>query len=141
MAKLTRTSIEARIAGVNAKMALANGGVVRVYTGPRPATVEDPATGTLLSTGQLQATAFDGAVQDGTDVVADAKPIADDPAIAADGIAGWFRVYKADGTTGVFDGTCGTSNANMLFNQTSLVAGIRLTYTSLTYKEPQDIVG
>ena len=50
----------------------------------------------------------------------------------ATGTATWFRVYKADGTTQVIDGTCGTTGTDMILNTTSLVSGNPVSVTAWT---------
>lgn len=128
----TRTSLAARNVAIDALLHRADGGSVLVYTGIQPATPETPATGRLLATGTLGTPAFAPAV----DGVAAATAVADEESIEADGDAGWFRVVEADGTTAVWDGTCGTVNANLLFDNLSLIAGARLTFPALTYAVP-----
>ena len=48
------------------------------------------------------------------------------------GTAAWFRVYKADGTTQIIDGTCGTAGTDMILNTTSLIAGNPVSVTAWT---------
>jgi hypothetical protein len=137
----TRTSLKARRMGVNDYLTLANNGYIEVYAGVRPATVEDPTTGSvLLARGQMGAPAFDPAQDSGTDVIAAARTIQDEPSIRATGDATWFRIYEPDGETGVFDGDAGTDpgTCEMVFNNAHLVQGARCVFPSCTYVVPMD---
>jgi hypothetical protein len=50
----------------------------------------------------------------------------------ATGTASFFRIFKADGTTVVMDGSVGTSSADMILNNTSVVTGQTVSITSGT---------
>lgn len=132
-----KTSLAARMVGVNAQLALCNGGTLTVYAGTEPETVEQSGSGDVLVTIRLPSPAFSPAAPDGTDVVAKSKPI-EPVTISTDGKAGWFRVYQKDGTTGVWQGTCGKgSGADMSFpGPPTLVSGAQLTIGSIAYRLP-----
>lgn len=125
-----RTAIAARNTYLDALMHLADGGCIRIYTGPQPETPETPASGTLLATGTLPTPAFVPAV----DGIASATGV--EGWIDEDGVPGWFRVFQADGVTPVWDGTCGTADANLLFDSVPLVAGARLTFSAFVHAAP-----
>lgn len=119
-------------AAADAICALANTGYLRIYDGTQAATA-DTAVGAqvLLSTLRLNATAFGAAVAG----VATANAITQDSAAAATGTATWFRVLKSDGTTTLFDGSVGTSGANLNLNTVSIVAAAAVSVTSFTFTE------
>lgn len=51
---------------------------------------------------------------------------------SAAGTATWFRIFKADGTTQVIDGTVGTSGADLILNTTTISAGVAVSVTSFS---------
>lgn len=127
-----KTSIVARNAQLNALAPLANDGYLRMYTGSQPATPETAASGTLLAELRLAATAF-GAAAAG---VITANAITADSAANASGDAGWFRVYQSDGATALWDGSVGTSGADLNLNAAAIAAGANVSVSSLTYTLP-----
>lgn len=108
-------------AGTSAKL--------RIYTGSQPAN-PDAAIGavTLLAEHICNATAFAGAAASG---VLTASAIANATAVGT-GTAAWFRVWKSNGTTPVFDGTVGTATSDLILDNTSINTGQVVSITSLT---------
>ncbi len=127
------TAIIARNAALDAQSPLANTGYLRIYSGAKPATPETAVSGTLLATLRLNATAF-GAASGG---VITANAITADTNAAASGTAGYFRILKSDGTSALFDGTVGTSGADLNLNSVAISAGATVSVTSLTITDPQ----
>lgn len=124
----TRISTGARDAAAAAIGALLNGGTVELRTGSQPATPGTAATGTLLATLSLSATAF-GSPSTGTIT---ANAITQDASADASGTAGWFRGLSSGGTA-VIDGAVGTE---MTLNNTSIVAGGTVSVSSWTITMP-----
>lgn len=95
-----------------------NAGKLRIYTGSAPADCATAASGTLLSEHTL-----------GTPFAPGASGGVLSPTLPANvnagntGTAGYWRVYKSDGTTCVAQGTAGTSGTDMILNTTSIVSG------------------
>lgn len=118
-------------AACDALAALLNNGYFRIYDGAQP-TNGDTAIGAqvLLAELRFNATAF-GAAAAG---VAAAAAIADDTDANATGTAAWFRCFKSDGTTAVFDGSVGTSGADLNLNTTAIVlhAAVSISSFSIT---------
>jgi hypothetical protein len=140
MANAFRFSNAAVIAGLNAELALLNvggPGSIKIYTGSAPTNVEDAATGTLLGTLTYSATAFPTAVDANPGALATASAIASDVSADAAGTAGYFRMLAGNGTTGVAQGTCGTSSADMVFNSVAISAGAIIAVTSQTVTLPE----
>ena len=54
---------------------------------------------------------------------------------AASGTAAWFRVLQSDGVTAVFDGSVGTSAANLNLSATAITAGQAVSISSFTITE------
>lgn len=134
MALTPRLADAAKNAAADAVAALCNSGKLRIYDGTQPAD-PDSAIGAqvLLAELTLNATAFGAAVAG----VCTANAITGDVAANATGTATWFRVVKSDGTTKVFDGSVGTSGANLNLNTVSIVAGATVDVTALTYTQPE----
>jgi hypothetical protein len=109
---------------------LANSGFLRLYDGAQPATA-DTAVGAQVLLAELTfgSPAF-GAASGG---VAAANAIAQDTTANNSGTASWFRVLKSDGSTVLFDGSVGTSSANLVLNSTAISAGVAVSVTSLTF--------
>lgn len=127
----TRIGVSAENAANDAVTALLNSGTIEIRTGSQPATPGTTATGTLLATLTLGATAF-GASSSGTST---ANSITGDSSIDNTGTAGWFRA-KSSGGTAIIDGLCGTSGADMNFNSVSFVAGGTANVTAWTFSFP-----
>lgn len=120
----TNLSATARNAMVNAVASILNGGSIQIRTGSQPASAATAATGTLLGTLTLSASAF-GSATSGT---ATANAISDDTSADATGTAGWFRALNSSGTA-VLDGAVG---AELTLNTTAVTAGGVLKITSWT---------
>lgn len=129
----TRISTAARNAAASAIGALLNGGTIEIRTGSQPATPGTAATGTVLGTLTLSATAF-GAASTG---VITANTITGDSSADATGTAGWFRGYDSS-TAAVIDGsvTATGGGGDMTLDSTSIVAGGTISMTSWTITMP-----
>jgi hypothetical protein len=119
-------------AAANAVCALCNGGTIQIRSGTQPANANAAATGTLLVTLTFSATAFAAAVAN----VATANAIGSANAIAT-GTATWFRVLKSDGTTVVFDGSVGTSAADLILSSVAITSGGNVAVSSFTYTQTE----
>lgn len=132
MALNPKRSNTAVSAAADAVCPLLNNGYLRIYSGTQPATADTAVTTqTLLAELRWNATAF-GAASSG---VATANAITSDISADNTGTATWFRALKSDGTTVVFDGSVGTSGADLNLNSTSISAGAAVSVTSFTYTE------
>ena len=129
MASITTAN---RNRAADAVTARANTGSLRIYGGTVPADANAALGGaTLLAVLPLSATAFAAAVNG----VATANAITADSSADATGTATFFRVLESDGTTPVFQGTVGTSGAELNLSSTSVVAGGNVSVTSMTYTQ------
>lgn len=104
---------------------------VRLYTGSPPSLPSDAATGTMLVEHQLDSTPF--TVSSGVITFND-TPVTTNG--AATGSAGYYRIYKSDGTTCVEQGTVGTSGADLAIDNTSINSGQQTKINSWTKTEP-----
>jgi len=116
---------------VDALDAGAGAATIEVRSGSQPATANDAATGTLLATFTLADPAF-GAASGG---VANLASTPRSTTGAAAGTAGWFRAKDSNGAT-VFDGSVGTSGADMNLNTLTISVGVSVEITSGTVTMP-----
>jgi two-component sensor histidine kinase len=112
-------------AGTSAKL--------RIYDGSQPANPDTAvSTQNMLVELICNATAFAGAASGGV-LTANAISNGTGAAAAGTGTNGtWFRIWKSNGTTPVFDGTVGTSAADLILNNASIANGQTVSVTSLT---------
>ena len=106
-------------------------GLLRIYSGTRPANPAAPITGTLLASLTL-GTPFAPAASSG---VLTANAITGDASADATGTATHFRIWRSDGTTAVIDGDVGTAGSDLNLTTTSIVIGQPVNVTSLTITE------
>lgn len=121
-------------AAVNAVTVLCNNGYLRIYDGTKAATA-DTAIGAqvLLAELRFNATAFAAASAG----VATANAITADSSANNGGTASWFRALQSDGSTIVFDGTCGTSATDLVLNTATIAQGALVSISSFTYTQPK----
>lgn len=106
-------------------------GTLEIRSGTQPADADDADSGTLLAELTFSATAF-GNSSAGT---ATAATITGDASANATGTASWFRAKSGAGTT-IFDGSVGTSGADLNLNTVSIVAGGPVEVSSMTFSFP-----
>ena len=110
-------------------------GTLEVYTGAKPASPDDTATGTLLATFTLTDPAAAAAV-------AGVASWDLDPALSAtvlsDGTAGWFRVSDSDGVA-IFDGIVGTTGTDLNVATAEWTTGGTVTLDSGGVTMPQGV--
>ena len=137
MANNLKESNAAANAMVDALTALANSGYIRIYdsTGTGQPTDADTAVSTQVLLAELRfgSTAFGAAVAG----VATANAITQDSSANATGTATWFRVLESDGTTVLWDGSVGTSSADLVLTTTSIVANAAVAISSMTFTHPK----
>jgi len=132
MALTPKLSNAAASAAADAVTALLANGYLRIYDGTQPATADTAiSTQVLLAELRFGATAFAAA----SNGVASANAITADSSADATGTATWFRALKSDGTSVVFDGSVGTSGANLNLNSVAISAGAAVSVSALTYTQ------
>lgn len=130
MALNPKISNAAANAEADATCALLNTGYLRIYDGSQPTNADTAvSTQTLLAELRFGATAFGSAASG----VATANSITADSSANATGTASWFRALKSDGTTAIFDGSVGTSGADLNIGSTSIASGATVSISSFTY--------
>lgn len=116
----------------DAVCANANSGFIDILSGTQPATANTAITSqVVLATVTFNATAFAAA----SNGVATANAIGSDASADASGTATWFRAYKSDHTSVLFDGSVGTSGANLNLLTTTIVATQAVSVTAFTYTQ------
>jgi hypothetical protein len=109
--------------------AVGTSGILRIYSGTRPANVAAAITGTLLAECVCNASAFAAAASGG---VLTANAISNDSSANASGTASHYRLFRSDGTTAVIDGDVSTSGADLNLDNTSINSGQVVSITSFT---------
>lgn len=103
---------------------LLNTGYIRIYDGVQPADADTAITDqVLLAELRFAADAFPAAVAG----VLTSNAITADASANATGEATWCRILQSNGTTVMFDGTVGVSDANLLINTTTITVGIAVS--------------
>jgi hypothetical protein len=128
MALNPKLSAASRNLALNAALDVLNAGDIKILDGTQ-ATDADTAVGAqvTLATLTFGATAW-GAASAGSK---SANAITGANA-AATGTASWYRMLKSDHTTAVWDGSVGTSGANLNFNSVGFSSGAAVSITSFT---------
>lgn len=134
--KITQAAAKAATDAVVDLLDVGGAGYIEVRTGAQPATANTAASGTLLATLPLSATAF-GAATTASPSVATAAAITSDTVADATGTAGWFRAYSG-GATAVIDGsvTATGGGGDMELDSTSVVAGGTVAVSAWTVSHP-----
>ena len=133
MATNPKRSNTAASAAADAVSALLTNGYLRIYDGTQPATADTAiTTQVLLAELRFNASAAFGAAVNG---VATANALTSDSSANATGTASWFRALKSDGTTVVYDGSVGTSAADLVLNSVAIALGAIVAVTAFTYTE------
>jgi len=134
-----------RVAEAN-QQALHDGGVLRYYTGSLPATIETAATGTLVAEFDLPTPAYTiPSVDDGSQAVATAKPIATTNAVADGSPVTYYRSYASGGVDpddalkqGTISATGG--GGDMIIDDPNITNGEPLSVGTWTYTQPRQTI-
>jgi hypothetical protein len=132
MALNPKCSNVAASAKADAIARLLDNGFLRIYSGTQPADADTALSGnTLLAELRFNATSAPAAVNG----VLTFNALTSDSSADATGTATFFRAFKSDGTTVVWDGSVGTSGANLNINSVALSAGAQVSVSSFTNTE------
>lgn len=128
----SKTSVASRNLALNAALDVLNGGgFFRLYSGTVPTDADTALSGnTMLLEYALASTAF-AAASGGSKAMAAVSAAS----AAASGTATFFRLYKSDGTTCVYQGAVGTSGAELIVSSTTITSGQSYAGPSLTISE------
>lgn len=111
-------------------------GAINIYTGTQPATPNTAPTGTLLVSIPLNNPSW-GAAASGTSALVTTTAVS--ATVTTGGTAGWFRVLdRTNNTTtgGCWDGSCGTSGADLNFDNITFIAGGICTIQTMSITVP-----
>lgn len=109
--------------------AVGTSGILRIYSGTRPANVAAAITGTVLAECVCSASAFAAAASGG---VLTANAVSNDSSANANGTATHYRLFQSNGTTAVIDGDVSTSGADLNLDNTSIAPGQVVSVSSFT---------
>lgn len=127
MATNTKLSIAVAIAMCNALVDAVDVGSgtakIEIRSGTQPSDPDAAAGGTLLASINLPNPAYGAASDQAPNALATLLGVPlSDPSANNTGTAAWFRLYDRDGTA-IMDGTVGTSDADLLIDNTSINSG------------------
>lgn len=108
--------------------AIGTSGLLRIYSGTRPATPDAALSGNTLLAELALSSTFAAAASGG---VLTANSISNDSSADATGTASWFTLCTSGGTRQV-DGSVGTSGQDLNLNTVSIVAAAQVSVSSLT---------
>jgi hypothetical protein len=118
-------------AEADALATLLNNGYLRIYDGAQPANADAALSGnTLLAELRFGNPAFASAVAG----LLTANAMTADSAADATGNATFFRAYKSDGTSVVFDGTVGTAAADLILDSVAIQLNADVAITAFTHQ-------
>jgi len=140
MALATRISNAAAKAACDAIVDLCDvggAGKLRIYDGTQP-TDADTAIGAQVKLAELTLgnPAFGAAADANPGGRATANAVTADTSADATGTATWFRVVNFSGVT-LWDGSVGTSGADMNLNSVSITLGANVSISSWTFTVPE----
>lgn len=105
-------------------------GYLRIYDGSQPADADTAvSTQVLLAELRFNATSAPAAVGG----LLTFNAFTADASANNSGTATWFRALSSDGTTVVFDGSVGTSAANLIMASTAITAGQNVSCSGFTH--------
>lgn len=129
MALNPKLSVAGRNLALDTVAALLNGGFLDIYDGTQPS---DPSVAITTQVRLSRVTFGNPAFSASSSGVATANAITDDLSAAATGTASWYRCMKSDGVTAVMDGSAATSAANLNLTTVNIVAGARVSISSMS---------
>ena len=139
----TRLSIAAAQSMANAHcdavdVGAGSNGVIKIYSGSAPSDVDGAETGTLLVTFNLQATAFNSAVDQSPGARCTLQGVPLSATVAETGTAGYFRIYNADDEA-LWQGDVSTTGGggDLTINSVALQQDATAEITSYTWDQPQ----
>ena len=133
MANNPHVTADGRKLMLDAFVALADAGRLRVYSGTQPATADTAVAGTLLAELVMPTPAFTPvAASPGAAYTVSAGAITQESSADASGTATWFRLFRSDGTTPLLDGSAGVSGCDLNLSADVISSGSIIQVTSMT---------
>ncbi len=129
MALNPKLSAASRNLALNAALDVLNNGFFDIYDSTQP-TDADTAVGAQVKLARCTfgATAWAAASAGSKS----ANAITADSAADATGTASWYRMWQSNGTTAVWDGSVGTSSANLVVNTVAFQINANVSISSFT---------
>ncbi len=130
MALNPKLSAASRNLALNAALDVLNSGFFDIYDQTQPTDADTAISGGQIKLAHLTfaSTAW-AAASSGSKAAA---AIGADSSADATGTATWYRLWKSDTTTAVWDGSVGTSGANLNFNSVAIQSGAAVSISSFT---------
>ena len=130
-----KASVACRNAMLDAMIARLPGGIMRLYSGTRPADVGTALSGNTVLAELTLGTPAAGASVGGS---VSFNAITQDTSANATGTASFFRIFQSNGTTAELDGNVSDSPGadRLQLNTVALVAGGPVQVTSLSVTAP-----
>lgn len=129
-----RISTLAATASASAVASLLDHGFLDLYDGIQP---ESPDVA-VSNQRRLARLGFDSPAFAVASGIATANHIYPDRSAKSTGDATWFRTYRSDGTTPVFDGSVGTSDSNIMLNTTAIEKSSEVSVSGLVYSQSKE---
>lgn len=128
---------KAALDSITARVDTGGAGHLYIRSGSPPTKTTDADSGTLGATLTMSGTAFGASTSATTNglATATAAAITSDTNAAASITAGHFRMKSGAGTV-IFQGTAGTSSADLIMNTTTITAGDTVACTSFLVTMP-----
>jgi hypothetical protein len=134
MALNPKLSNTAANAAADAVARLLDNGYLRIYGGSQP-TDANTALGAQVLLAELRFNATSAPAASAGVLTFNAFTA--DSSADATGTAAWFRALKSDGSTVVFDGSVGTSGANLNLNSVAIQSGAAVSVSAFTYTQSE----
>ncbi|CQD07351.1 hypothetical protein BN970_01386 [Mycolicibacterium conceptionense] len=135
---LTNAVAQGMLNGTGLAEALGASPKIRIYSGSVPANADAALSGnTVLAELVCASTPFSGFSDTGTAARATYGSIASDVSADATGTATFFRQLDAAGTTVKYQGTVGTSSADLILNTVAITAGSTVAISTATIDLPE----
>jgi len=135
---ITNAVAQSMLTAFNTAVDAGTAAVINIYSGTAPADADAALSGnTLLAQLTMSGTAF-GAPTDATGKArVTANAITSDSSADATGTATFFRILTQNAGTVCFQGSVGTSAADLVLNTTAITAGSTVSITAATIDLPE----
>lgn len=134
---LSNAAAQAMMTALGTAMDAGTAAVIEIYSGTVPANADASVSGTMLARLTCSATAFTGVTDTGSAARATFAAITADSSADATGTATHFRIKTQAGGSVIFQGTVGTSDADLIMSTTSITSGSTVSITSATIDLPE----
>ena len=134
---ITQTVAQGLLTSLETSLNAGTAAVIQIYSGSVPADADAANGGTLLATLTCAASVFVSKTDGSPGAVGTFDTIAADVSADNTGTAAFFRISTQSGGTVCFQGTVGTSSADMIVNTTAFTAGSNVSCSAATITVPE----